>query len=150
MLVTSIFFFSLNVFYPVEDKFDIFSNIQYVGKGLKAGLTFSYIYTHFHIEENFFWKTLWRKVKLLIMSNFAFLAQLAEGQRAIVMVLCPSCICPFVLACVHKLFIEKTSPQKLLTGFSPNFTGMFLRGFSFKFLHIIVFHEEFWLPWQPK
>ena len=30
-------------------------------------------------------------------------------------------------ACVRRLFLEKTSPQKLLTGFLPNFSGMFLR-----------------------
>ena len=29
-------------------------------------------------------------------------------------------------ACVCKLFLLKTFPQKLLTGFLPNFTGMFL------------------------
>ena len=29
-------------------------------------------------------------------------------------------------ACVRKLFLKKTS-QKLLTGFLPNFTGLFLR-----------------------
>ena len=52
-------------------------------------------------------------------------------------------ICPFVCACVCKLFLQKTSPQKLLTGFLPNFTGMFRRWSSFKFLRIIVFHEEF-------
>ena len=49
-----------------------------------------------------------------------FLAPLAEGQRAIVMALCPSCVHLFVRqsvrACVHKLFLQKTS-QKLLTGF---------------------------------
>ena len=32
-----------------------------------------------------------------------------------------------VRACVRKLFLQKTSPQKLLTEFLPNFTGMFLR-----------------------
>ena len=30
-------------------------------------------------------------------------------------------------ACVCKLFLLKTFPQKLLTGFLPNFTGIFLR-----------------------
>ena len=33
-------------------------------------------------------------------------------------------------ACIHafvNFFFKKTSPQKLLTGFLPNFTGMFLR-----------------------
>ena len=69
-----------------------------------------------------------------------FLAPLAKGQRAIVMVLCPSCIRAFVSPCVHKLFLQKTSPQKL----------MFLRWSSFKFFQIIVFYEEFWLPWQSK
>ena len=61
-----------------------------------------------------------------------------------------SVVHPSVCVCVCKLFLQKTSPQKLLTGFLPNFTGMFLRWFSFKFLQIIVFHDEFWLPWQPK
>ena len=77
-------------------------------------------------------------------SHNAFLAPLAEGQQAIVklLALCPSC--------VRKLFLQKTSPQKLLTGFLRNFTGMFLRWSSFKFLQIIVFYEEFWLPWQSK
>ena len=51
---------------------------------------------------------------------------------------------------VRELFLQKTSPQKLLTGFLRNFTGMFLRWSSFKFLQIIVFYEEFWLPWQSK
>ena len=32
-----------------------------------------------------------------------------------------------VHACVCKLFFKNTFPQKLLTGFLPNFTGMFLR-----------------------
>ena len=63
-------------------------------------------------------------------------------------------VCLFVLVwvrvCVRKLFLEKTSPQKLLTGFLQNFTGMFLRWSSFKFLQIIMFYEEFWLPWQSK
>ena len=56
---------------------------------------------------------------------FSFLAPLAEGQGAIVMVLCPSCVCPLICpsvrpsvrACILKLFLQKTSPQKLLTGF---------------------------------
>ena len=55
-----------------------------------------------------------------------------------------------VRACVRKLFLQKTSPQKLLTGFLRNFTGMFPRWSSFKFPQIIVFYEEFWLPWQSK
>ena len=33
------------------------------------------------------------------------LAPLAKGQRAIVMALCPSCVRPFVRACVGKLFL---------------------------------------------
>ena len=89
------------------------------------------------------------KDKMLVTSIFSFLAPLAKGQWAIVMALCPSCICPSICPCVCKLFLQKTS-QKLLTGFLPNFTGMFLRWSSFKFLQIIMFHEEFWLPWQPK
>ena len=61
-----------------------------------------------------------------------------------------SVVHPFIRACVRKLFLLRTSPRKLLTEFLPNFTGMLLRWSSFKFLQIIVFHEEFWLPWQPK
>ena len=57
----------------------------------------------------------------------------------------PSSVRPFVRACVRKLPLQKTS-QKLLTGFLPNFTEIFLRRSSSKFLQIIVFHEEFWLP----
>ena len=53
-------------------------------------------------------------------------------------------------ACVCKLFLQKTSPQKLLTGFLQNFAGMFLRWSSFKFFQIIVFFEEFWLLWRSK
>ena len=59
-------------------------------------------------------------------------------------------ICLSVTAYVRKLCLQKTSPQKLLTGFLPNFTGMFPRWSSLKFRQIIVFHEEFWLPWQSK
>ena len=62
---------------------------------------------------------------------------------------CPS-VHPSVHPSVRKLFFQKISPQKLLTGFLPNFAGMFHRWSSFKFLQIIVFHEQFWLPWQPK
>ena len=88
-----------------------------------------------------------------VQRKLFLLAPLAEGQRAIVMALCPSCVRPSVRACVRasvNFFLKKTSPQKLLTGFLPNFTGMFIWWSSFKFLQIIVFHEEFWLPWQPK
>ena len=80
-----------------------------------------------------------------------FLAPLAEGQPAIDMALCLSCVRllvrPSVRECVRKLFLQKTS-QKLWTGFLPNFTGMFLRWSSFKFLQIIVFYEEFWVLWD--
>ena len=65
-------------------------------------------------------------------------APLAEGQRTIGMALCP-----FIRACVLKLCLRKTSPPELLTAFLPNFTGMYLSWSSFKFLQIIVFHEEF-------
>ena len=91
-----------------------------------------------------------------------FLAPLAEGQRATVIALCPSpvhssvrllvraSIRLLVHASVRKLFLKKTSPQKLLTGFLRNFTRIFFRWSSFKFLQIIVINEEFWLPWQSK
>ena len=74
------------------------------------------------------------------------LAPLSKGQRAIIMALCPSCMHPSA----NELVLHKTSPQKPLSGFLPNFTGMFLRGASFKFFLIIVFHEEICLPWQPE
>ena len=61
------------------------------------------------------------------IAGYQFLAPLAEGQQAIVMALCLSCVHPFVRAGVRKLFLQKTSPQKLLTGFLPNFTRMFHR-----------------------
>ena len=62
----------------------------------------------------------------------------------------PARYCHGVVSVVRcKLFLQKTS-QKLLTGFLRNFTGMFLRWSSFKFLQIIVFFEEFWLPWRSK
>ena len=96
---------------------------------------------------------------LQLYSLAIFLAPLAGSHRASVMVLCPSYVCsfvrsssghPFVSACVRKSFLLKTSPQKLLKGFLLNFTGKRLRWSSFKFLQKAVFHEEFWLPWQPK
>ena len=56
-----------------------------------------------------------------VVPVFFFLAPLAEGQRAIVMALCPSCVRQSVrLAvrpCIRKLLLQKTSPQKLLTEF---------------------------------
>ena len=77
----------------------------------------------------------------------------ASYCHGVVSVVCPS-VSPSVRAClgvcVRKLFLQKTSPHKPLTGFLPNFTGMFLRWSSFKFLQIIVFYEEFWLPWRSK
>ena len=54
-------------------------------------------------------------------------------------------VCSSVHVCIRKLFLKKTS-QKVLTGFLQNFTGMFCRWSFFKFLQIIVFFEEFWLP----
>ena len=57
---------------------------------------------------------------------------------------------PSVCACIRKLFLQKTSPQKLLTGFLRNFTGIFPRWSSFKLFQIIVFYEQFWLPWRSK
>ena len=67
----------------------------------------------------------------------------------IVMVLCPSSVHRCVQAPVSSSF-KKVFLAKLLTGFLRNFTGMFLRWSSFKFLQIIVFYEEFWLPCQSK
>ena len=53
-----------------------------------------------------------------------------------------------------KLLLGKTYSgerfRAILALLLPNFTGMFLRWSSFTFLQIIVFHEEFWLLWQPK
>ena len=42
--------------------------------------------------------------------------------------------CVSVRPYFRKLFLHKTSPRKLLTGFLRHFTGMFLRWSSFKFL----------------
>ena len=53
-----------------------------------------------------------------------------------------SVVRPSGLGCVCKLFLKKISPQKLLTGFLWNCTGMFLRWSSFKFFQIIVFYED--------
>ena len=58
--------------------------------------------------------------------------------------------CPSGRPSGRKLFFQKTSLQKLWTRFLQNFTGMFLRWSSFKFLQIIVFYDEFWLPWRSK
>ena len=41
--------------------------------------------------------------------------------------------------CIRKFFLQKTF-LKQMTGFLQNFTGMFLRWSSFKFLQIIVFY----------
>ena len=52
-------------------------------------------------------KTLWEIGEIARYEQF--LAPLAEGQRAIVMALCPSCVRPSarssVRACVRKLFL---------------------------------------------
>ena len=60
-------------------------------------------------------KTLWEKVKLLILSNFTFLAPLAKGQRAIVMALCLSCI----RARISKLCLKKPNDW-IITKFHRN------------------------------
>ena len=73
----------------------------------------------------------------------------ASYCHCVVSVVCPS-VRPFVSACICKLCLQRTSPQKVLTGFLSNFLEMFLRWSSSRFLQIIVLHEEFWLPWQPK
>ena len=90
------------------------------------------------------------KLSALELEDLPFLAPLAKGQRVIVMAFTVFVMRVSVHPCVHKLFLQKTSPQKLLTEFLRNFTGMFLRWSSFKFLQIIVYYEEFWLPWQSK
>ena len=113
---------NLNVTQNIKVSFQRVENI--FGKGENAG---------FH---HFLFPTMFLK---------GFLAPLAEGQRAVVMALCPWWVCASV-----NFFFKKKSLQKLLTGFLPYFTGMFLRWSSFKFLQIIVFHLEFWLPYQPK
>ena len=84
------------------------------------------------------YRILCRKIKkMLARSIFSSTGQRpASNCHGVVSVVCP--------------FLQKISPQKLSTGFLRNFTGMFLRWSSFKFLLIIVFYEEFWLPWRSK
>ena len=76
----------------------------------------------------------------LSLSPMVFISSTGQGPASY----CNGIVHPSVRVCVHKLFLLKTSPQRLLTGFLPNFTEMFLRWSSFKFFQIIVFHEEFW------
>ena len=84
---------------------------------------FSFFDIVFHpIRDTFYCKLHWLNVSKLL------------SWRCVLCVsVCPSPIRLFVYACVRKLCLQKTSPQKLLTGFLPNFTGMFLRWSSFKF-----------------
>ena len=75
----------------------------------------------------------------------SFLAPLAEGQQAIVMVVCLSCVCSSVRACVRKLFLQKTSPQKLLTGL------LFCRNvprYRFTEFLKIKICQKTWLLWE--
>ena len=67
------------------------------------------------------------------------------------------CVCCASICSLVRAFLNFSSPQKLLTGFLPNFTRKLLRWSSFKFIQIIVLcgcvsvvHEEFWLLWQSK
>ena len=83
---------------------------------------------------------------------FSSTAQRPESYcHGVVSVMHPS-IHLFVLACLCKLFLQKTSPEKLMTGLLPNFTGMFLRWSSFKFLQIIVATKvkNLWKSFPPK
>ena len=80
-------------------------------------------------------------------------ASYCHGVVSVVRPLVHLSVCSSVHVCMRPFVnssFQKTFPQKLLTGFLQNFTGMFLRWSSFKFIQIIVFHEEFWLPWQSK
>ena len=110
---------------------------------------FIFSYVSFSQMMNFFLtgrKTMWEIEKILVRSSVSFANNIfynyfvniifsSTGQRpasychGIVSIECPS-----GRACVRKLFLQKTSAQKLLTGFLRNFTGMFLRWSSFKFL----------------
>ena len=75
-----------------------------------------------------------KRKKLLVLFSMDFYGPLLKDQGHIVI---PLSVCLsarlFGCPCVCKLFLQRTSPQKLLTGFLPNFTGMFLRWSSFKF-----------------
>ena len=141
LLITSNFSFSHSVFKRLVSQGC--QKVLLCGNGLTMGISLTYL-TGYSISVD-------NEAKTKLSSKLAwFLAPLADGQQAIVMALCLSSVRQCMRVCVRKLFLQKNSPQKLLTGFLHNFIGMFLRWSSFKFLQKIVFFEEFWLPWRSK
>ena len=81
-----------------------------------------------------------------------FLLFISTGRRPASCCHGVSVLHPFIHPCMRASV--NSSFKKLLrncfSGFLRNFTGMFLRRSSLKFPQIIVFYEEFWLPWQSK
>ena len=131
-------------------KFALNSIENIVGWGEKAGFQ-HFLFFHQCFQNPSFSGSLivgiiWERVRHFTLTRLSHFFN-STGQR-------PASYCHgivsvirlFVCPCVCKLCLPKTSPQKLLTGFLPNITGMIHRWSSFKFLQIIVFHEEFWLP----
>ena len=58
----------------------------------------------------------------MVFTNFSSTGRRSASNRHAVV----SIVCAFGHASVRKLCLQKTFPQKLLTGFLPNFTAMFL------------------------
>ena len=51
---------------------------------------------------------------------------------------------------VREQLLQKSSPLKPANRFQGNFTEMILGWCTFRKLQRYEFHEELWLPWQPK
>ena len=105
----------------------------------------------FKFDENkaFPWKTLWEEEKLLVMRNFSFscifLAPLAIGQWAYVMVCCPLCVRACICQCVRpsvcpsvrvltfslNIFFSETT-YRILMKFHRNVPAMVLFRISWK------------------
>ena len=61
-----------------------------------------------------------------------------------------SVVPPSICRSVGKLCLQKTSPPKLLTGFLPNFTGMFLRSGCPASLKFLIFFNLTKIPKKMK
>ena len=59
-------------------------------------------------------------------------------------------VCPSARLPVREQLLKKSSPLKLANRFQWNFTEMILGWCTFRKFQRFKFHEELWLPWQPK